>query len=257
MEILIIHLGTQCECFAATSIIKGLKKQHKKHLNIYCIVKDNVCKKVFQYNKNIRKIYPINNVPYEFQSKRFDKIINLHPNFTEEKYFSPNAKDKYGFHYTDNKNKLFRFLYGKMKTRKNLFQIYYGLADLIWRGEGYDFYYKTKSRCDSQMTGIYVVNINLRDYVIEKLDLDLSKLADIPFRQNIFRKVDELYKYHNIITDDFLIFNLSLFLRKNIFFLETVPFNYRLELFGCGKTFKVPYEIIQQMSVINEDIQNK
>jgi len=245
MEILLIHLGTVCECFVASSIIKGLKKKYKDKLpfHLYTIVTNQESNSVFKYNNNVKLSYIVDKVPKEFKEKEFDLLINLNPDFNEEKYFTIDSKEKLGFNYTEEASITKTFMYEGKKTQKNMFQMYYTLARLKWKGEGYSFYYHPKYKNRKDRTGLYITNENLFNYIVKRLKLDLSKTWNIPQRKNIFSKLDEINKCSQVVTDDFFILNLALNLRKNVFFLETIPFSYKLELFNCGKVFKVPRKI--------------
>ena len=244
MEILLINLGTQSECFISTSVIKGLRKAFDD-IHIYCVVRNTETQSIFKYNRNIKKTYVVKSIPKEFMKKRFDKVINLHPDFTVEKYYDPNGLEKIGFNFDESSEKIRQFLYNYKKTNKNIFQLYYKLSGLKWRGEGYDFSYFPKARTKGYTTGIAVVNANLRSYVIDKLKLDLSKVWNIPYKKNIYKKLDEINRCPSIVTDDFFTLNLALYLRKNVYFLETANINMQIELFGSGKIFKVPIEIVR------------
>jgi hypothetical protein len=123
--------------------------------------------------------------------------------------------------------------------------MYFMLAGLKWHGEGYDFHYYPKSKAKKDTSGISVVNNNLKHYILGKLKLNLSEVCNLPHKKNLYNKIDELNKCQNIITDDFFTLNLALFLRKNVYFLETIPFNFPLELFGIGKVFKIPKKFVQ------------
>lgn len=242
MEILLIHLGTVCECFIASSVIKGLKKKYKEKIpfHLYSFVSNQESNSVFKYNNNIKLSYIIDKTPKEFKEKEFDLIINLNPEFSEEKYFTLKSKEKLGFNYTEKGNITKEFMYDGKKTQKNIFQMYYILAGLKWKGEGYSFYYHPKYKNKKDRTGLYITNENLFNYITKRLKLDLSNIWNIPQRKNIFRKLDEINKCSQVVTNDFFILNLALSLRKNVFFLETEPFNHKLELFNCGKVFQVP-----------------
>jgi len=247
MNILLIHLGTQCECFVASSIIKGLKKKYNKEefLNIYCFTLWKNCEHIFRYNKNVKKTYHINKVPHEIQRMHFDLAINLDPYFTEDKFFAIDTTERKGFNFDEVGDKTYEYMYEDKKTRKNLFQMYFMLAGLKWHGEGYDFHYYPKSKAKKDTSGISVVNNNLKHYILGKLKLNLSEVCNLPHKKNLYNRIDELNKCQNIITDDFFTLNLALFLRKNVYFLETIPFNFPLELFGIGKVFKIPKKFVQ------------
>ena len=245
MDILLVHLGTPCECFVASSIIKGIIKEYGKNITIHLIVNNKFSEQIYRYNKYIKKTYVIDKVPNEIIHKDFDLFINLHPDFTFEKFFEIKSKLKFGFGFSQEGEKLQEILYGDKKSNKNIFQIYYNLANMKWSGESYNFEYYPKSKTNKRMTGIGVANINLKNYIIDRLQLNLSETKTIPFKQNIFKKMDEINRFLNIVTDDFFTMNVSIHLRKNVFFLETLPYNFQLEFFGSGKVFRIPKEIVR------------
>jgi len=244
MNILFIHLGNQCECLCSSNIIKLLSNKYK-NTNITVIVKSKEAEHIYKYNNNVNKIFVINKVPSEIIKKEYDLLVNLHPDFSFDDYFIVNAKEKLGFHFSEYTKKYEEILYKNKKTNKNIFQIYFSLCNLVWKGEGYDFRYYPKTKNRHGVTGLLIANSNLKIYIIDKLNLNLSKIYNIPIRKNIFKKMDEINKCPNIITDDFFSLNCAMNLRKSVFFLETIPFNFSIELFGKGKVFKVPREIVR------------
>ena len=247
MNILLIHLGTPCECFIASSVIKGLKNKYKKchPLHIYVLVDNKDCLSIFKYNHHIRLVYVIDQVPSEFRRKKFDLFINLHPKFVEDNYFEIDSKEKIGFHHTKEGDRTELYMYEGKKTSKNIFQMYYILSGLKWKGEGYSIIYNPRKKNKKRITGVYIINENLFDFVKKRLQLDLSVVKHIQHHKNIFKKLDELNGCENIITDDAFTMHQALFLRKNICFLETINYNYPIELFNNGKIFKIPKNIIQ------------
>ena len=125
-----------------------------------------------------------------------------------------------------------------------LFQLYYKLAGLKWKGEGYDIGYYPKTRTKKNRAGIAVANSNLRSYILNELKLDNSSVWNLPRKKNILRKMDEINKCKRIITDDIIIFHLALSLRKYVHFLKTFPLNFNLELFKSGEIYDVPLSTI-------------
>lgn len=236
-NILIIHFGSVCECLISTSLIKGFQKIDKD-TDIHFVVNDKECLKVFQYNKDITSCMLYSDfIKSQDEDYIYDKVINLHPSFDPRKIKS---KEFYGFNTDKDTEKIDNILYGKNSTNKSIFQLYFNLAGLKWKGEGYNFQYFPKTKNKIDWTGVAIANINLRNYIVNKLKLENSKLHIVPFKNNIYTKFDELNKYYNIITDDFLTLNIALCLRKSIYFLETSPYNFKLEMFGEQQIIKVP-----------------
>lgn len=243
MKIALIHLGTPSECFMSTPVLKGLKSAYDNP-EITCVVGSENAKSIFKYNNAIKDTLSIVEAVDKVKDNKYDLLLNLHPDFSFDRCFPIEADDKRGFGFSPDSDALHDMLYGNKKTHKNIFQIYFNLAGLKWRGEGYDFHYHPKSRSGKNRTGLAIANTNLRHYVIEKLELEASRVWYVPFKQNIFRKMDEINKCQQIITDDLFTMNVSVYLRKNIYFLKTIPYNFKLEFFGKGIIFPVPINII-------------
>ena len=237
MKILITHLGSLVENFVASSVIKGLYKKYKNPDIIFAVKDKSICS-LFKYNKKVKSVI------YENLANKddvFDLLINLHPDLDHNICPDIIIKDITGFY---KNNKYYNILYKNEVSNLNLFQIYYKLSGLEWRGEGYDISYYPKNKVRKKV-GISVSNVNLKNYVSEKLNLENSKLWKIPYKRNIFKKMDEINRCKKIITDDFLTYNIAVCLRKYVYFLKTVSHNTKLEFFNKGEIFNVPLEIIR------------
>jgi len=247
MKILIIHTGNPCECFIASSLFRGLKTKEpdQKYPEVYVFTADKECSAIFEHSHRVKKVYILDKLPMEVFKDRFDKMIVLHPgvdkNFVDTIY----AHQKCGFHCSEDSDYFFDILYGQKKTRMNMFQIYFKIAGIKWRGQGYDFNYFPKSKCKTNKTGLAIANANLRNFIIDKLSLDESKLWIIPYKKNIFRKIDEINKCKRIVTDDFFTMNVASYLKKSIYFLKTLPYTTRIEIFNNGYIYNVPSNIIK------------
>ena len=77
-----------------------------------------------------------------------------------------------------------------------------------------------------------------------QLVIDKKKIWYIPYKKNIFKRMDEINRCKEIITDDLITFHLAMSMRKYVYYLETFPLTTRLELFGNGEICKVPMNII-------------
>ena len=239
---LIIHLGTPCECLIATSIMRDKVFGHNY---FEWIVANRDSAQILKYNKKVKNVHLYPKLPDNLFSQHFDCVINLHPDFNPLCCPTFDANKTIGFHYSNETDEWKSVLYGSKLSNKSIFQLYYRMSGLKWKGQGYDISYRPRSKSKKKTSGIAIANANLRHYVIEKLNLDQSKLWYIPHKKHIFAKMDEINKCPYIVTDDFFTLNIALCLKKNVYFLETLPFNTRLELFGSGKTFQVPKNIIQ------------
>lgn len=235
MKILIINLGTNLECFVSTSLITGLFSAYNKP-EIYFVTQESTnC--IFKYNKMLKVASSFRIFKDNYRGEEFDLLINLHPSFSEEN-LKINSKVKLGFNFQE-LSETHDILYGDKKTSKNIFQLYFNISGIKWHGESFNFNYYPKTKTKKNRTGLFISNSNLKHYVINQLELKKSKLWNIPFKQNFFKKIDEINKCSQVITDDLLVMNLSIFLRKNVFFLKNIPCNFKLEFFGSGFIFPV------------------
>jgi hypothetical protein len=244
MNILIIHLGTPCECLIATSLIKAISRLYDRP-SIYCLAQTNECTSIFSATHSVRKSYKWGKEPNGFFNQLFDKVFMLSPRIKiEEK--SIQTREIFGFGTSSRSDEFEEYMLGTKKTRKNLFQIYFNLAEMTWRGEGYDIKYYPRSRAKKTKIGIYITNPNLKNYVTKQLKLDENKLWKICHKQDFFRKMDEANKYGTIITDDFTTLNVALCLRKDVHFLKTFDTGTKIELFG-NKLYNVPPIFLQSI----------
>lgn len=247
MRLLIIHTGDACECFIASSIFRGFNANDNinKYPEIYVISGDQYCSSIFEHNKHVKKVYRMDNLPNEIFKILFDKIIVLHPSVDKSLIESLQSSEKLGFHCSEDSDYYFDILYGNKKSKMNMFQVYFKMSGMSWHGQRYDFSYFPKSRSKENRTGLAVANANLRNYIVDKLKLDESKLWMIPYKKNIFRKMDEINKCKRIITDDFFTMNIASHLKKSIYFLKTIPYMTRIEMFGNGYVYNVPPNLIK------------
>lgn len=238
MEILFVNLGSLCDCFVSTCVLRGLRKVYANdNPNIDVLVSDEEHKAVFAGSKNIKQVYCKAD---PFTDKSYDILINLSP----DKLGALTAKEVYGFG-TEQGDKFYDVLYGDRKVNKNIFQVYYNLAGMAWHGESYDVRYNPKGKKKKNRTGVLVANVNLKRYIIEKLKIDEGVIMELPFKANMNKRMDEINKCTNIITDDFFTMHLSVYLRKHVFFLETLPQTTKIELFGNGKVFEIPSTLVR------------
>jgi len=237
-NILIINYGNTNECLISTSLLKRFKND-----SVSILVANTDAAAPFRYNPSVKNIYLKNKLPNNFSDIKFDLLINLHPSFDKN-----NLKISYdkavGFNFSDDSFKYEKVLYYDQETERNIFQIYYSLAGLKWAGEGFELHYYPQNRSKANRVGLAMSNIKLKDFVDSNLSLKDLRLWNIPYRKNFFKKVDEINRCNTIITDDLYSLNIALALRKEIYFLETIKFNFKLEFFGKGSVFRVPKHLI-------------
>jgi hypothetical protein len=242
VKVLIVHLGTIAQTLPATSIVKGLLKK-AKDLSVTWVTGEESNKYIFKYNKNIDKVISFNEL--QEIDEVFDVLINLHPKFPHEKCKNLKIKDAFDYGFSDNFKNFVEVINGEECSNMNVFQMYYKLSGLTWRGEGYNIGYYPKSRSKRHRAGLAVAHANLRGYVNDNLNLDKMKIWHIPYKKNIFKKMDEINKCSKIITDDFVTLHLALYLRKYVCFLKTFETSTKIELFGNGEIYEVPKSIFQ------------
>lgn len=252
MNILLINTGNVLECLISSSIIKSMRRKYN-NINFWIIVDNDInCKNIFKYNKNVKKVFfleEVYKIPYDLFNNTYDKIINLNcKNYVIgffEDILENSHCEKLGIGFNENSDFFFDVIYGNKKTNKNLFQVYFNLAGLTWKGEGYDFFYRPKTKSKKNKIGFALANKNLRNYVLSKLEIDEKNIWTIPFKKNIYKACDEINRCKYIISDDFLTINLACCLRKDLLFLKCLPFNYKIELFKKDSVLEVPKYILQ------------
>ena len=243
-KIAITHLGTPYECFVSTSVLKGLKRVFK-HFEVHVIVAGKASEAIFKYNRKIRNCHISSHAEKELQNENFDLLINLHPGFSEGTHFEIKASEKRGFGFTEGWEKQYDILYGDKRTKRNVFQVYSDLAEITWRGESYDFHYHPKTHCKAKRVGLAVAHAGIRNYIQDRLRFDEAQLWNVPFKKNLFKKIDELNRCQDIVTDDFFVMHLAIFLRKNVYFLQTIQPKTKYEFFRTKhQVIKIPEPII-------------
>jgi len=239
-SIAVVHLGNASECFVASSVTKGLCREFKKP-KIYWVVKNNNCKKLFLNNKNVKQAVTLSEF-YEYKIP-YDVLINFSPEFGKD-FVLNGCKDCRGFNFSSSAESLYDVLYGEKSIDSNIFQVYYRLADLSWRGDGADIQYYPKSRSKKNRAGIAIAHAGIRNYVLDNLDLSSMKTWLIPFKKNIFKKMDEINRCHYVVTDNFLTMNLAVYLRKYVYYLQAMSLNTKPEFFGKGEIVNVPTNML-------------
>ena len=243
MKILITNFGTVSDNVASTSILKRLKRRMEKTDITWCVkTKDD--KNIFKYNKSINKIISLKELIN--LDETFDLLINLNPFLPHKICNKTKIVNTLGFGFNEEVDSFESIVNGMMpRDDMNVFQMYYALAGMTWKGEGYDIGYNPRSRSKKNRAGIAVANANLRNYLTDELELDSMRLWHIPYKKNIFKKMDEINKCAKIITDDILTLHLALALRKYVYFLKTSPTNTKIEFFGKGEFYEVPKKVFE------------
>jgi len=236
MNILICYLGSLAEIFMASTVNKGLTKQYED-CNIHWIVDPDV-KYLFKYNKRVQRVFTPDEFSSFYQQESYDILVNFDRD--SKIVDSVYAKDKRGFNFDLNCQKYYDCLYSDVPLKMNLFQIYFRITKMSWRGEGTDINYYPKYKSKKNRVGLAVANTNLRKFVHEQLQLEMSKLWVVPYKKNVFKRMDELNRCKVIITDDLLTLSLAVSLQKFVYFLRVVALPFEIELFRNGKILEIP-----------------
>lgn len=237
MNVLICHFGEPWQALVATSLMKGIPANFKEAKISWAIPKNH--EPLFEYNSKIERLY----LDYEPIEEHFNLAINLTPSVTAADYANRvDADVRLGF-LSDNGAIIctgkdaevsYRIMAGEETTDRNIFQVLYRLAGIKWRGEGYDLAYFPKTRTKKKKTGIAISNPDLRQFVKENLQLDMSEIWHIPLRQNLLKRIDELNRCKNIVTDDLFSLHAAIALRKHVEFLDIEGTTMAIEFFGNG-----------------------
>ena len=240
MKVVIAHSGPLSELIVASSVSQGIKKQPVS-VDITWVVPEEH-KYIFKYSKYVKNTF--NSSEFEDQeSEYYDVFINLWPGTIRTK---AKIKETTGFGYYSEFDKYEAAVLGNsFFPEMSNFQLYFYLAGITWKGEGYDINYYPKTKAKKNRIGMSAANANLRNYVLGNLEVDDKKIWYIPYKKNIFKKMDEINRCKKIITDDSLTLCLALALRKYVYYLETYPHTLRIELFKNGQVYPIPYNYLK------------
>lgn len=241
MKIYVLNLGDVQECLVSSSLNRGLLRKYGRH-DLTWVVKGEEEKSLFQYTQGLRVL-----LAHEFLNNLMDEadiVVNLTPAIHPadpalkfKKFVGFNSEDEDASDYHE-------FIHGSRKTNMNVLQVYFRLAGMTWRGEGYGITYYPKTRTRKNSVAIVIDHSKLRHYVNDNLSADAFKLVLVPYKRNVFKRLDEINRCVHVITDDLLTMHLSVMLKKKVHFLETIPLNTKLEFFGNGEIYKVPTKIV-------------
>lgn len=240
MKVAIAHSGPLSELVIASSVNLGIRR-HLKDISIAWVVPEEH-KYVFEHNKNVSRTFSYGEF-WDQDGFDYDLLINLWP---AEVKTRANIKEGTGFGFYNEFDKYEGALLGTDSFPEiNNMQLYFYLAGMTWKGEGYDMNYYPRTKTKKSRIGMSAANANLRNYVIDNLEIDDKTIWHIPYKKNIFKKMDEINRCKKIITDDLLTLHLALALRKYVYYLETYPHTLRLELFKNGQVYPVPYNYLK------------
>ena len=202
-------------------------------------VVDHEALPLFAPNEKLHKVYSYGEFWRDYKSEIYDLAINLGD--LSSQILTVQANEKCGFGFDKTTKKYYNCLYRDIPLNMNLFQIYFRLANMSWRGEGYDIHYYPRFKSKKNRVGIAIANANLRNFIGEQLNLeDSSKLWIIPYKKNVFKKMDEINRCKSIVTDDLFTLHIAVALKKFVCFLRVMPLAFNIEMFGNGKIYDVP-----------------
>lgn len=212
MKIILIHDGTDHESLLLTSLVIGLKKKFVDSKIVWAGRPD--CFQLVKYNKRIRKI-----VDLKDKNKPHVCDICINPYTTESALnfvdscetnkvlgFSKHGPVDHNAEFFNN------VLYGDLRTNKTILDLYYGLADMQWQGEGYGLSYYPRNK-QIKDHGCYFINNH-----------DPVTIPNIPLPSKIFAKLDAINEYKSIHTDDLFVLHAGLALRKDMVFYKDLPY---------------------------------
>jgi hypothetical protein len=238
MKIAIIHLGSLSQLLPASSVVNGMKKHISTHITWVAGSKDILY--IFKHSPHINNAISIEE--FLSSSESYDLVINLDPFVPSQTINQCSFREGMGFGFYPEFDELKKvFTEETYFPNINWFQLYFSLCGMVWNGEGYGIHYFPKTKNHKSQVGVSVSNANLRNYVLDHLDLKEMNVWYIPYKKNLFKKMDEINRCHKIITDDLTTLHSALYLRKYVYFLETSTPVVKQELFGSGEIYKVPY----------------
>lgn len=243
MKILLIHLGDLSDCFIASSLNRAIFNYYGKYSDITWVVKNAETEKIFKYNKKVN-CYTLSDFVTSLP-QTYDVLINLDYNFNGFNDDLLHADTKYGCKYKNDITEYRQAIEYGVSIDKSLFEIYYDLANFSWRGEGYDFKYYPKNKTKERRLGISIINNKLNEYLDNHFVVPFMKKWNVPYKKNLFKKLDEINRCSRIVTDDFLTLQLALYLRKYVYFLKYIDYNLKIELFNNGQIINVPQNIVR------------
>lgn len=217
-----VHNGPPEEVLLLTGVLIGLKKLHPQSKVLW--VGDPQYFPIIRFNKRIRKILNIhkgNDLASLTHFYGSDICYNPSDSETACRFASiTGSKQYFGFNKDGAVDKNAEFFQkitsGKLKTNKTILDMYYGLAGIKWRGEGYGLsYYPTIKQ--TKQVGICAEQINEPGEIF-KASNDYLETFDI------------INQYKKIITDKLFVAHAALALRKKVVFRGSIP--YKLN-FNC------------------------
>ena len=218
--------------FSDNLILYGMIS-HFKNDFVHCIT-DQWSSGIFKFSK-VSKISTLDDPLLE---EHYDLAVNFGITKESSEIFNTiKADSKNGYSYS-NGNILFlskeadlhyRARHLGIPTDHNLFQLTYGLANIPWKGDGYNLKYYPRNKQEN-VVGINIFQKSLKDKIIS---MDYEYI-NVPFKKNILKQIDEVNKCKKLITDNEGSMHIGLALRKKVEFLSVKRIPYKVEMFSSG-----------------------
>lgn len=220
MKIIVVHSGLMYKALPLTSLLIGLKKEYPSATILW--VGDPDSFELVKFNKRVNKHLDINKC-YDLASLTdfygADLCVNSSIEMKAKKFATlTNAKKVCGFTKdgpVDTDAELFQnIMNGDSETNKTILELYYSLAGLKWKGEGYGLSYYPRTKQSKELA----VYLNEEDESVEGERLTMPDA--------LFAQFDAINQYNSIITDDLFVTHAALALRKNVSCLVKVPYRF-------------------------------
>jgi len=224
-KIVLVQYGSDSEIMPLLSLVIGLSKKYPKH-HIVWVGEPSVFE-LIKYNKRIHSVIDITQ---EFDLSTLQNIIGceicVNVSFTKvAREFTSKVITKlcFGFNKDGPINRTAEFFHKvanhDLTTKKSVLQLYYDLANLRWKGEGYGLSYYPRSK-QTKKCGQYQ-------------EQSIPDCTEIKKPKKILPYFDMLNQFARIMTDDLFTAHASIALRKECIFSDnSLP--YRMEFFGRG-----------------------
>jgi hypothetical protein len=205
------------------SMLIGLKKQYPESKIIW--IGEPSLFDLVRYNKRVHKCLSIHeSSSLDILPTFFHADICINPSQRKQMQRFTGlvaAKKLFGFGQNgpvDGNAEFFgKIINGEISTNKSILDLYYGLAGMKWKGEGYGLSYYPRTK-QNQETGIY---------------LEDNQNFSVP--KKLFGCFDTINRFSEIVTDDLFVLHASLALRKKTVFVSD-PLPYKIYFFNNGKT---------------------
>jgi hypothetical protein len=249
MKIAIVHDGPTDHSLILTSIVSGLIKRYGQYLITWISSRDNS-----EYIKHMPCVR-FKDIESSTDNEEYDIILNYGGSeLANLKAFEIKARSYFGSSLFGNHPTAFmenqksgdlgyQALYSGRVTSQNLFQIFYSMAGMSWKGESYGFTYYPKNRMKKGCVGVAIQDSTINGYLQKNLEVTENRLWLIPIKKNILKQFDEVNRCDSLITDCPIVMQSGVYLRKRVEFLAYQKPNVRFEFFGNGAIHFVPENI--------------